>query len=385
MFVGGFGMVRRAKLREAARARAAQMVERLVELVSCESPSGAVSELERCADILAGWGDAALGRLVDREVRTGLPHLLWRAPNPAILVLGHFDTVWPLGTISHWPLVIQDSVARGPGVFDMKAGIVQIMTALELVTDPSRVSVLLTCDEETGSVTSRDLIVEQARRARAVLVGEPSADGGAVKVARKGVASYELSISGKAAHAGLEPELGVNAAVEVAYRILKLPALEAKDLGTTVTPTLLAAGTTANTVPETATLRVDVRGWTRGELKRVDLAIRDLAPGLDGTTTVVGGGVNRYPLESEMALPLLEYAQRAALDLGIEAPAGVRSGGGSDGNLTAAAGIPTLDGLGAVGGHPHGRKEWVDVAAMPDRAALLAALIDDLCETAGPT
>jgi len=371
--------VRRSALREAARRRAETMVERLAELVSCESPSGVPAALDRCAELLAGWGDAALGRPVRRVVRSGVPHLLWRAPEPGVLLVGHFDTVWPLGTVTGWPMTVADGVARGPGVFDMKAGIVQLLTAVELVVDRSRVGVLLTGDEETGSRTCRDLIEAEARWAGAVLVCEPSADGGAAKVARKGTAGYRVTVTGRAAHAGLEPERGVNAGVELAHQVLAVQALAAPADGTTVTPTVLAAGTTTNTVPETAVAHVDVRGWTREELDRTDRAIRGLVPRLPGAVLAVDGGVKRYPLDAAVALPLLEVARAAARDVGLPPMDGVRSGGGSDGNLTAAVGVPTLDGLGAVGAHPHGRDEWVDVTAMPDRAALLAALIDRIC------
>src|SRR5262249_43238883 len=147
-------------------ARADQMLDRLVALVSCESPSNAVDALERCADLLTPWGDAGLGRPAQRLRSDGVPHLLWRAPDPGVLVLGHFDTVWPLGTTAAWPIAIRDGVASGPGVFDMKAGIVQLLTAVELVADRSRVSVLLTGDEEVGSRTSRALIEQEARRVR---------------------------------------------------------------------------------------------------------------------------------------------------------------------------------------------------------------------------
>jgi glutamate carboxypeptidase len=371
-------MVGRGEVREAARDRADQMVDRLVALVSCESPSGAPDALERCADLLTPWGDAALGRPAQRLRPDGVPHLLWRAPDPAVLVLGHFDTVWPLGTTAAWPIAVRDGVASGPGVFDMKAGIVQLLTAVELIADRSRVSVLLTSDEEVGSRTSRALIEREARGVRAVLVCEPSADGGAAKVARKGGGSYRLTVTGRAAHAGLEPELGVNAAIEVAHQVLAMAALAAPEEGTSVTPTVLAAGTTSNTVPEKASLSVDVRAWTLPELERVDRAIRGLTPRMPGANLTVEGRISRPPLEPAMSLSLLEELRTAAREIGLPPPADARSGGGSDGNLTAALGIATLDGLGAVGAHPHGRGERVDVTAMPDRAALLAALIDRL-------
>jgi glutamate carboxypeptidase len=315
------------------------MLDRLHELVSCESPSGFPDALESCSELLAGWGDAALGRPARRLSLDGTPHLLWAAPDPAVLVLGHFDTVWPLGTLKDWPFTVVDGVASGPGVFDMKAGIVQLLTALELVADRSRISVLLTSDEEVGSTTSRALIEEQARLARAVLVCEPSADGGAVKIARKGIANYEVTVRGRAAHAGLEPERGVNAAIELARHVLALGELAAPDNGTSVTPTVMMAGTTTNTVPESARLHVDARGWTRTELDRVDQAMRSLTPWLPGAALTVNGGINRYPLESTVATELLAAVQAAAGDVGLAPPDGVRSGGASDGNFSA---VPSL-------------------------------------------
>src|SRR6266498_633691 len=217
-------VVWRSDLREMARQRADAMVDRLAELVSCESPSGVLHALERCADLLIAWGDDAVGRPAERVERDGMPHLRWRAPDPTVLVLGHFDTVWPLGTVADWPMTVRDGVASGPGVFDMKAGIVQGLAAFELVADRSKVNFLLTCDEEIGSITSRSLIEEEARQVKAVLVCEPSADSGAARhdhpVPRDTLAGYRVVVMGRAAHAGLEPELGVNAGIELALQVL---------------------------------------------------------------------------------------------------------------------------------------------------------------------
>jgi len=376
-------MTQRKSVREVTRLRLDSMVAQLRELVECESPSDDPASLARCADLLLAWGNRATGHQGSRVERDGLPHLLWRAPNPTVLLLGHFDTVWPVGTIAEWPLTIDDGIARGPGVFDMKAGIVQMFEAMRLVADRSRVSVLLTCDEETGSASSRELIEQEAARAEAVLLGEPSADGGAFKAVRKGVSHYRVSVTGRAAHAGLEPENGVNAGIELAHQILAVTRLSAVDDGTTVTPTLLRAGTTVNTVPAAAALELDVRAWSRVELDRVDREVRGLVPTLSGAGLSVSGGVNRYPLEAAASSRLVELARAVAVELGIDPPDSVSSGGASDGNFTAAIGIPTLDGLGAVGAHPHARAEWADVTAMPDRVALLAGLVDRLC--AGPS
>ncbi len=352
------------------------MLDWLRLLVSCESPSNDPRGLEACAALLQPWLSSALRRSVRLEAVGANVHLLAEAESPKVLLLGHFDTVWPVGTTVEWPFSISEGVASGPGAFDMKAGIVQAIAAIELLADASHVSVLLTSDEEVGSATSRGLIEEQARRSGAVLVCEPSADGGAVKTGRKGIANYRVGVRGKAAHAGLEPELGVNAGVELAHQILAISGLG--NGGTSVTPTVLSAGTTVNTVPERAQCAVDARSWTTTDLERVDRAIFALAPRLPGAEVVVTGGIDRPPFEETVARSLYAETVAAAQDLGLVPPAAVRSGGGSDGNLTAAIGVPTLDGLGAVGGHPHARNEHVVVDAMPERAALLAALLTRL-------
>jgi glutamate carboxypeptidase len=368
--------MRADQLRGEAAGRSAWMRERLAELVACESPSADTEALDRCAALLDDIAAPAFGRPAERVTAGGRPHLLWPASAPRpVLILGHFDTVWPLGTLADWPYTVTDGIASGPGVFDMKAGIIQALGAVSLLDRTDAVALLLTSDEEVGSLSSRALIEDQASAAAAVLVCEPSADGGAVKIARKGVSGYQIAVRGRAAHAGLEPERGVNAALELSGQVLGLASLAAAGEQTTVTPTVLTAGTTSNTVPETASSWVDVRAWTRAELERVDAGIRRLVPRLPGAVVTVTGGINRYPLEARASASLFELIGAAASDIGIRPPAGVRSGGGSDGNLTAALGIPTLDGLGAVGGGPHARTEHADVRLMADRAALLAALI----------
>ncbi|MBQ1072226.1 M20 family metallopeptidase [Micromonospora sp. C31] len=367
------------RLLHAAKQLREDMVDRLGTLVACESAPGSLSDLESCADLVARWGEEALGRPARRVVIDGLPHLLWPAPDQRVLLLGHFDTVFPAGTIRSRPFTVREDVATGPGVCDMKAGIVQMFTALRLVEDTSAVGVLLTCDEESGSVTSRPLIEREARRSAAVLVCEAATPEGHVKVARKGGSVYRLTVRGRAAHAGVEPQRGVNATIEVAHQVLALRALGAAgSRGTSVTPTLLSAGTTTNTVPESASLAVDVRAWTRDELERVDHGIRGLVPHLPEATLTVQGGINRHPMSPELARPLLELAQSTARQLGIPSLAGAHAAGASDGNFTAALGVPTLDGLGAVGGGAHSAGEYVCLDRMPERTALLAGLVDAL-------
>lgn len=354
------------------------MVDRLGLLVSRESPPGSVPHLEACARLLADWGEQVLDRPPRWVVRDRLPHLLWPTPDRGVLLLGHYDTVWPAGTVKQWPFTVTAGRATGPGVCDMKAGIVQMLAALGMLGDTSRTGLLLTCDEESGSGTSRALIEEQARRSSAVLVCEPSAPDGSLKIARKGGSVYRLMARGKAAHTGVEPHLGINATVEVAHQVLTVGNLADMANGTTVTPTVVRGGTTTNTVPEEASVCVDVRAWSPSELDRVDRAIRGLTTRLPGAVLTIAGGLNRYPLPSEVALFLLETARAAAADLGLPALRGARAPGASDGNFTGALGIPTLDGLGAVGGGSHARDEYVDVKMMPDRAALLATLIERL-------
>lgn len=366
-----------ARLRRQAAARSTLMTQRLRELVEAESPSQDQAALTRCADLLDGWFGQALGRPAHRPV-PDRPHLLWTSPEADVLLLGHFDTVWPIGTLNDWPLTITDGIASGPGTFDMKAGIVQMLTALELASSTEHVGVLLTCDEETGSATSRELIETEAAKVKAVLVCEPSADGGAVKTTRKGAATYQITVTGLAAHAGLEPELGINATTELAHQIIALATLADPEQQTTITPTLVSAGTTSNTVPDHATLTVDVRAWTATELDRVDQAIRTPRPRDHRAGIQVDRNSHRYPLQPQPGPDLLAQVREAATDLGFPPPEGVASAGASDGNLTAALGVPTLDGLGAVGGHPHATNEHADTRTMPDRAALLAALLNRL-------
>jgi glutamate carboxypeptidase len=366
----------------AARQGAAATVKRLRELVSYESPSNSLSHLQACASLLDGWGTAVLGRPARRVTRRGLPHLLWAVPDQRVLLLGHYDTVWPADTIRDWPFQINGEQATGPGVCDMKAGIVTMFAALGLVSDTSRVGVLLTGDEETGSQTSRRLIEQQAKRSGAVLVLEPATADGSLKIARKGGSVYRLTARGRAAHAGVEPHRGVNAGVELAMQILAVQELADQALATTVTPTMLSGGTTTNTVPEAASVSVDVRAWTREELHRVDRAMRALRPRLAEAELHVEGGVNRYPLTPDVAQPLLDTAQLVAKELGLPVPDGAHAAGASDGNFTGALGVPTLDGLGAVGGNSHARGEYVDVARLSERTALLAGLIERLVVTA---
>ncbi|MBO0917614.1 M20 family metallopeptidase [Streptomyces laculatispora] len=346
------------------------LIADIERLVRCESPSEDLEAVARSAEVVAAVGAARMGAEPERIVINGRTHLRWRfGDRPRVLVLGHHDTVWPTGTLERLPYGIRDGVLRGPGCFDMKAGLAMAFHAVAALDDNAGVSVLVTGDEEPGSPTSRELIEDEARGCDAVLVLEAAGPGGALKTERKGVSRYEVRITGRAAHAGLDPEKGVNAALESAHQILAVAALSGG--GTTVTPTTARAGTTVNTVPESAVFSVDVRTWTQEEQDRVHGAMLALRPHLDGAEVEVRGGPNRPPLQAEASKDLFELACR----LSAEPLASTAVGGASDGNLTAGIGIPTLDGLGAVGGGAHADDEHLLVAELPVRTRLLTDLL----------
>ncbi|WP_433237016.1 M20 family metallopeptidase [Streptosporangium sp. CA-135522] len=393
------------------------MLADLEELVSCESFSADHQAVARSARLVADQGFRRLGAHPEAIVIDGVTHLRWTFGTPRVLVIGHHDTVWPIGTLARHPWSLVDGIARGPGVFDMKAGLVQAFHALAALPSLAGLCVLVTGDEEVGSPSSRALIEESARGCSAAFVLEASADGGALKTARKGTSTYTLTVYGKAAHAGLEPDKGANAGIELAHQILAVAALADQVNGgpcgvtspaaaggsplpaarpgaavddapgiaapggpgglgpTTVTPTVLSAGTTVNTVPALARVEVDVRVPTLTAQQRVDELMKALSPRLAGTRLEVLGDLNRPPLEETSSAGLFAVAQQVAAGLGLAPLSGVGVGGASDGNFTAGVGCPTLDGLGAVGGGAHADNEHVIVAEMPGRTALLTGLV----------
>ncbi|KQW48496.1 glutamate carboxypeptidase [Nocardioides sp. Root1257] len=353
------------------------MLDDVRELVECESPSADLEAVARSADVVARLGTRRLGVEPERIVLDGRTHLRWRlgAGPSRVLVLGHHDTVWPIGSLATHPCTVEDGVLRGPGCFDMLAGLVMAFHAL---AGTDGVTLLVTGDEELGSPSSRGLIEEEARAAEATLVLEASADGGALKTERKGVSLYDVRVVGRAAHAGLEPEAGINATIELAHQAIAVAGLGRPDLGTTVTPTASRAGTTTNTVPAEGSFSVDVRVRTVEEQDRVDVAMRALRAVLPGAVLEVHGGPNRPPLEASASAALFERASAIAVRLGLPTLTSAAVGGASDGNFTAGVGTPTLDGLGAVGGGAHADDEHVLVDELPGRTALLAALVADL-------
>jgi glutamate carboxypeptidase len=355
------------------------LLDDLRGLVLHESPS----DEPRAVSYLAGFVAEALRRRgVEAETCPCPPsgdalRARLGADSGGALVLGHLDTVWPLGSLAQMPFGVEDGRARGPGVFDMKAGIavaMAVLVALRSRPAPPALTLLLTPDEEIGSAASRELLLDTARRHDRVFVLEPSLDG-AAKVARKGTGLFGLRFRGRAAHAGLEPERGRSALLALAQATLYCARLGDAALGTTVTPTVAQAGSKTNVVPDEGRLQVDVRVWSQAEAARVESALRGYASETPDVALDVEGGFDRPPLEpTEASQRLYQRARAIAAELGFELGA-ARVGGASDGNLTAAAGVPTLDGLGPNGRGAHARDECVFVDDLVRRAALLERLI----------
>ena len=314
----------------------AEMLKDLQALVEVESPT---EDLDACVLVLEKANEITT-RLIGRAARIiqekGRPVYWLGSENPDVVLLAHLDTVWPIGSFA--PLwKVEGDVVRGPGIYDMKAGFIQALYAMQHL-DLNRVALIATTDEETGSATSRELIENVSKKAKAVLVLESAIDG-KVKIGRKGTSMYKITIHGRAAHAGLEPEKGVNATVEMAAIINTLVSLGNKEFGTTVVPTVMNSGTTTNTVPALATLDIDCRSFTLAEMQRVQSAIKNLTPIHPDAKIEVVGGINRPPLETTSTQSLYEKCEAVAKRLGM-APLGSASvGGASDGNF---AGIHTF-------------------------------------------
>jgi glutamate carboxypeptidase len=360
-----------------------EMTALLALLVEMESSSYDKSSIDRLGGFLAEQA-RGLGAMVETlpQAKCG-DHLRarWGGGPGGVLLLCHMDTVWEPGTVVRRPIRIQDGLFYGPGAFDMKGGIVNALWAMRALLDldllpDRRVTLLLTSDEEIGSRTSRAAIESEASTHDAVFVLEPAQPPYAsLKTSRKGVGLYQVTVTGRPAHAGADHEKGINAIEEMAHQILDIQQFTEYAAGTTVNVGVVRGGTRSNVVPAQATARVDVRVTNAAEARRLDIQMHSLTPRLPGASIDVSGGINRPPMvRSDGAARL--YAQAVALggELGLRiTEAG--SGGGSDGNFTAALGIPTLDGLGVVGDGGHAEHEHVVLASMPERAALLAAMI----------
>jgi len=366
------------------------MLALLRRLVETESPSTDKAAVDRLGKLVAGVARKFGERVRFYPSQTTGNHLRAefrfdsRPARGQILLLGHLDTVWSLGTLKRMPFRIKGSRAYGPGVFDMKSGIVIglfALGALRKLQIPIRknIMMLLNADEEIGSPSSRPITEREARRSDAALVLEPAhGPRGALKTARKGTGEFELRVRGRAAHAGLEPEKGVNAILELSRQLLVIEKLADKKRGITFNPGIVRGGTRANVIPDQALATIDVRVMRAEDQVRAERGLRALRPYDRRATLAITGGFNRPPFERSKAVAaLFDRARRLAKPLGIELREAT-VGGGSDGNFTAALGVPTLDGLGAVGEGAHAAHENIVIAELPRRAALLAHLIADL-------
>lgn len=364
-----------------------EMLEIVRQLVTQETPSHDKPRLDAFADFLADRlrQAGATVEIIPTDERGN--HLRARfgplhSDAPPALVLCHYDTVWAVGSLATHPFRIEDGKAYGPGIFDMQSSLMLVEMALRACTDlglalPRPVTVLITSDEEVGSPTSRPLIEAEARSAAYVLVMESPLPGGALKTSRKGVGRYTLTITGRAAHAGVEPEKGISAVQELAHQILALHSLTDMAQGTTVNVGVVQAGTVPNVVAAHAVAEIDARAWTQAEADRIHQAIMEMQPITPGAQRTVSGGWNRPPLERRMTADLFARAQAIGRTLGLDLDEG-GTGGGSDGNFTGALGIPTLDGLGVPGHGAHADHEHIEVDQMAGRAALLTALLAQL-------
>ena len=361
------------------------MVADLTQLVEQESPSDHKPALDRLAAVLAEHASAAgaQAEMLRQAAAGDIVRARWGSGDGGVLLLCHMDTVWDLGTLAKRPVRVEDGRLYGPGVFDMKGGIVNALWAMRalraLKLMPSRrVTLLITSDEEIGSDASRALIEAEARAHEVVFVLEPAhPPRGALKTWRKGVGGYRVTVTGRAAHAGAAHDEGINAIAELARHVLAIEALTDYAAGTTVNVGVIRGGTRSNVVPDQAWAEVDYRVMNMAEAARVDAFMHGLTPQQAGIKLEVVGGLNRPPMVRTPAIvALYTRAEAIAAELGFPLSE-TGTGGGSDGNFTAALGVPTLDGLGVVGDGGHALHEHVVVSSLPERAALLAGLIRD--------
>ncbi len=363
------------------------MLARMRRYVEHETPTGDAPRATALARVLAAELEGA-GASVELVPHDGFGHHV-RADVPGAepdaaptILLGHLDTVHPVGTLAERPFRIVDDRAEGPGTFDMKAGLAVIVEALTQLAEQGRrparpVRVLVTCDEEVGSDASRDWLGHEAEGAASALVLEPSLPGGKAKTARKGVATYRLVVTGRAAHAGVDPDAGVSAILELAAQILGVEAVPDRQAGSTLSVGLVRGGTAVNVVPARAEADIDVRFATPEEGERVDAALHALRSTRPGAFLAVERTGWRPPLvRTDAVVSLYRRARDVAARIGLDLGEG-STGGGSDGSFLASMGIPTLDGLGPRGGGAHAVDEHVVAADLPLRVALLRGLLEE--------
>ncbi|HLI51389.1 MAG TPA: M20 family metallopeptidase [Thermomicrobiaceae bacterium] len=370
-------------------ARRPQLLGTLEQLVKLESPSLDKAAVDRLGNYIHSQLDE-LGAAVEVHQRDTVGDILvasWPGTDGAadgpLLVMTHIDTVWPLGTLDRLPFAIDGDIARGPGVYDMKASVAMMLAAMTEIQERSLshrpITWLITTDEEIGSNASRDLIEELASRGSYVLCLEPPVPpNGFLKTARKGVGGFQLTVNGVAAHAGADPEKGVSAIQEMALQIEYLHGLTDFSKGTTVNVGVIQGGTRPNVIAAQAIAEIDLRVTTMAEAERVVDAIRSARPHLPGATVQVEGGMNRPPMErTEAIVAAFQRAREIGAGLGLVLGE-ASTGGASDGNFTAAIGATTIDGLGCLGDGAHADHEHIRISGLVERAGLLTALLTEL-------
>src|SRR5580658_5782730 len=362
------------------------MLSTVQRLVLAESPSLEKAPADRCCDILAAeWRKRGANvERIAQKLRGDQLRVTWwpqkSRPAGQFLVLGHYDTVYASGSLAKMPFRVSGGKAYGPGIFDMKAGLTQALFALEALQQTKaplthRLVFLWTSDEEIGSDASRKIIETEARRSSAVFVLEPSlGPKGLIKTSRKGVGEAELIVHGRASHAGLAPQEGINAIHELSWQLLRVQKWNDLPRGVTVNADVIEGGTRVNVIAERARAILDLRALRVSDMRRIERRLHALRPILPGAKLEVRGGFNRAPLERKSSVALYTKAKALAAQMGLSLGE-CTAGGGSDGNLTAAVGVPTLDGLGAVGHGAHSKNEHILINTMPARAALLAGLL----------
>jgi len=378
------------ELLDILRGREDQMLRLLKQFVECESPSHIKPAVDRMGRIVASEWRRRVARVSVLKQATRGNHVraeMWLGggqPVGQLLVLGHLDTVYPMGSLEKMRFRVKGGAAWGPGTLDMKAGLVLALSAVDAlraggIHPGKRLVFLWTSDEEIGSESSRAVIETEAQRSKAVLVLEPAyGPEGRLKTARKGVGGAEIVVTGRAAHAGVEPEKGVNAVHELALQIARLTKMNELRRGISVQATVIEGGTVSNVIPAEARAQVDIRFGRVVDARVIEKRLRGMRPILQGARVVVRMSPSRPPLERTAGVEgLFRQAQGIAAEIGITLGEAA-TGGGSDGNFTAALGVPTLDGLGAVGDGAHSPEEHVVIRALPERAALLAGLLATL-------
>ena len=363
------------------QSRQQQMINDLREWVEIESPTSDKTSVDRFGNVVAQRFSQIGMSIHWKEVSDRGNHLItrWGSSEKQLLLIGHLDTVWELGTLQRFPCSIDEEIGRGPGIFDMKAGLLIILYALQLLKEQNKhhypITMIADSDEEEGSESSRSLIEEEARKSRAAFVLEPSGPNNGLKTKRRGVGRFTITAHGRAAHAGVEPEKGINAIEEIAHQILEIQSWNRQRDGISINAGLIHGGTRINVIPESSEMNVDVRCDSMEDVKWLEEKFKTLQAKKPGARLSIEGGVERPPLErTEKVLSL--YGKAKQIGDAMNYPlTEFWTGGGSDGNLTAALGIPTLDGMGAEGGGAHALNEHILTPSLSNRAALLYHMI----------